>query len=146
MTNKRQLEESLTMFNTKRIKTDEGLKESISKGSILINLDFDTNIDNYEMYKMGLHDREYLFGMINNLDLMEDIIQDNTTDGSFRCPVCLQALLELFQLSSHRCITEDLERCKDRSSSASTALTSTRKDIGELLERLPKTLLSDNLI
>ena len=139
------------MSNMKRNKADEGLKESPNEldpidifhtaiGSVLTFPELDADLKNYEMYKSGLHDCECLYGMIDKLEIIKDVRQENASPSIFRCPLCLQAFPELFQLNSHECITDDLELCQDRhsSSSASTALTSTRKDIGELLKGKPK--------
>ena len=144
MPKKRQLEESFTMLQTKRTKPDEGFKEAhILADSVALFRDtrasseVGADLNNYEAYKRGLHECEQLFGMINKLDIIEDINQDKSV--CFKCPLCLQAFPELFQLSSHKCIFNDLDLFHDRtrSSNASIALTSTRKDIGDLLNGIP---------
>ena len=66
------------------------------------------------------------------------IFLDNKDPGSFRCISCPRSFHELFHLTSHRCQNGDLGLDHDeiRSPEASTVLTSTRKDIGELLAAL----------
>ena len=133
MPNKRQLERSFLTPIMKRNKTDEVVKEShdflypidIFGDSKPTELDLD--LKNYEMYKAGLHECEHVFRMVNKLDI--------------RCPLCLQVFSELNQLRLHHCFTDDLDLFKggNRSSTASMALTSTRKDIGELLDVIPIT-------
>ena len=145
MPNKRQLERSFSMPIMKRNRTDELVKEShdciypidIFRDSKPTELDLD--LKNYEMYKAGLHECEYIFGMVNRLEIIEDVFQENNSTS--RCPLCLQVFSDLNQLRLHHCFTDDFDIFKggNRSSTASTALTSTRKDIGKLLDVIPRT-------
>ena len=95
-----------------------------------------------------MYDRENLVDIIHNLNIndhetissstINNIFQDNTDPGSFRCISCFKSFHELFHLTSHRCQNGDLslDHNEIRSPEASTVLTSTRKDIGELLAAL----------
>ena len=130
MPNKRQLEGSFSTPIIKRNRSDEAVKESYDVIDIFEDskpTELDSDLKNYEMYKAGLHECEYIFGMVNRLEIIEDIIQEN--NSSFKCPLCLQAFPELNQLRLHHCNTDDLDLFKggNRSSRASMALTSTRK-------------------
>ena len=153
MSNKRQLDGSVRMPARKRYKPDEVLDESLDVAdSVDVLRDsedifgLDADLKNYETYKRGLDECEYFFGMINKLAIIEEAVQDN--EASFRCPVCFQAFTELFQLNSHECTLDDPGLFQDgyRSSNISTALTSTRKDIGELLQGIPSSLLSEHQV
>ena len=83
---------------------------------------------------IGLHK----YGVATVLSTINGIFQDNKDPGSFRCFSCLKSFPELFHLTSHRCQKGNLGLDHDeiRSPEASTVLTSTRKDIGELLAAL----------
>ena len=144
MPNKCQLGESISTPIMKRNRTDEVVKES---HDFIYSIDIfgdskptelDSDLRNYEMYKAGLHECEYIFGMINRLEII-DVFQDNNSTS--RCPLCLQVFSELNQLRLHHCFTDDLNlfECGKGSTRASMALTSTRKDIGQLLDGIPKT-------
>ena len=144
MPNKRHLEETFSTPIMKRNRTDEVVKESpdfiypidIFGDSKPTELDLD--LKNYEMYKAGLHECEYIFWMVNRLEII-DVCQENNSTS--RCPLCLQVFSELNQLRLHHCFTDDLNLFEGGKGStrASTALTSTRKDIGELLDVITKT-------
>ena len=144
MPNKCQLEESISTPIMKRNRTDEVVKES---HDFIYSIDIfgyskptelDSDLRNYEIYKAGLHECEYIFGMVNRLEII-DVFQENNSTS--RCPLCIQVFFEMNQLRLHHCFTDDLNlfECGKGSTRASTALTSTRKDIGQLLDVIPKT-------
>ena len=109
MPNKRHLEETFSTPIMKRNRTDEVVKESpdfiypidIFGDSKPTKLDLD--LKNYEMYKAGLHECEYIFGMVSRLEII-DVCQENNSTS--RCPLCLQVFSELNQLRLHHCFTE----------------------------------------
>ena len=146
MPNKRQLEGSFSMPNRKRNKCIEDLNEERSLDETFEL--FDGDVLDYDMYIAEMYDRENLVEMILNLNIndqervssstINDIFQDNEDPGSFRCTSCLESFHELFHLTSHRCQNGDLglDHDETRSPNESTALTSTRKDISDLLAAL----------
>ena len=141
MPNRHQLGGSILTPIINRNRSDEVDKETCDFNDIFgdsYHTELGSDLKNYEMYKADLHECEYMFGMINRLEIIEDIIQEN--NSSFKCPICLQAFPELNRLPLHHCNTDDLDLFKggSRSSRAAMALTSTRKDIGDLLDFIPK--------
>ena len=145
MPNKRQLEESFTMTCTKKIKSHEDILQITTNSNEIIS-ELGPDLNTYEVYKRNLHECEYLFGLMNRLEVIEDPTQDK--EAYLRCPLCLQVFFEQFQLRSHKCNADvdfELFTTRTSSSKASTALTSTRKDIGDLLKGIPSKLIAEHL-